>query len=147
MEWALFQLVKLVLLTGLAIGLQQWIRRAGEPLVTEVFAARPRIGKGLIALSDIGFYCLYGAYILFNVQVMDGSGTPSAEDVQNAVYSVGAFFLTIGFLHGCNLLFLTLMAGRVVKRMERAAAYQAWAVPAQAAASAAAGPETPQSPR
>jgi len=147
MEWALFQLIKLVLLTGLAIGLQQAFRRAGDPVVSEVFAARPRIGKGLIALSDIGFYCLYGAYILFNVQVMDGSGAPTADDVQNAVYSIGAFFLTIGFLHGCNLLFLTLMAGRVVKRMERAAAYQAWAAPTQAAAPAPAGSGIPQSPR
>ena len=147
MEWALFQLVKLVLLTGLAIGLQRAFRRAGDPVVSEVFAARPRVGKGLIALSDIGFYCLYGAYILFNVQVMDGSGAPSAGDVQNAVYSIGAFFLTIGFLHGCNVFFLTVVAGRVVKRMERAAAYQAWMGANPPAAPAPAGSGTPQSPR
>lgn len=147
MEFILFQIAKLGLLTAMAVALQQWFRHAGKPLMSELFEQRPRLGKGLVALSDIGFYCLYGAYIIFNVSVVHAGQSVTAHEVQDGVYSVGWFFLTIGFLHCCNLAFLATVSRSVAKRAQRAAAWQAWhawAPPTQAAPVAPAGSGTPR---
>ena len=145
MEFALFQMIKLTVLTAMAVALQQLFRHVGKPLVSELFEARPTVGRGLVALSDIGFYCLYAAYIVFNLQVNDDGAGLSADEIQSGVHSVGWFFLTIGFLHCCNLAFLALVGHSVAKRARREAAWQAWTAPTQAVAPGPGGSGTPQS--
>ena len=91
-----------------------------------MFRANPRTGKSFIMLTDIAYYLIFFAYILFTVSFEPRSGwgdTVTAAQLQFETARVAGILLIIGVLHGVNLLALPVM-GRLLtlnRRLDDAA--------------------------
>ena len=65
MSWWILELVTTSVLVVLAVVLGPLIKRFGKAYAADVFRANPRTGKSYIVLTDVAYYLLFGAYILF----------------------------------------------------------------------------------
>lgn len=112
-RWML-ETAQFVILAGLAFGLHGVIRRSGERYASDVFEGSPGTGRTFLVLADIGYYLIFAAYALFNLQFE--TGLVSAKDAEEVVYSVGGVALIIGILHVVNIVALPFMARMLAGR-------------------------------
>ena len=116
MDWWVLELLTNVVLLGIAFWLGPLIKRFGKSYAADVFRANPRTGKSFILLTDVAYYLIFFAYILFTVSFEPKGGwddTVSASQLQHETARLGGIFLIIGLLHGINLLALPVM-GRLL---------------------------------
>ena len=116
MDWWVLELISTGLLAGIALWLGPLIKRFGRSYAADVFRANPRTGKSFIVLTDVAYYLIFFAYILFTVSYEPKGGwddvvTPA--QLQHETSRLGGILLTIGLLHGLNLLALPVM-GRLL---------------------------------
>ena len=81
-----------------------------------MFRANPRTGKSFIVLTDVAYYLIFFAYILFTVSFEPKSRLGrrvNAGQLQHETARIGGILLIIGLLHGLNLLALPVM-GRLL---------------------------------
>jgi hypothetical protein len=105
-----------MVLIGLALWLGPLIKRFGKSYAADVFRANPRTGKSFIVLTDIAYYLIFAAYILFTMRYSPAANwgqTVTAEQLQHETARIGGILLIIGLLHGVNLLALPVM-GRLL---------------------------------
>ena len=67
MDWWVLELLTTAFLMSLALWLGPLIKRFGKSYAADVFRANPRTGKSFIVLTDIAYYLIFFAYILFTV--------------------------------------------------------------------------------
>ena len=116
MDWWILELITTAVLAALAFWLGPLIKRFGRSYAADVFRANPRTGKSFIMLTDVAYYLIFFAYILFTVsfEPRDGwSDTVTAAQLQFETARVAGILLIIGVLHGVNLLALPVM-GRLL---------------------------------
>jgi hypothetical protein len=116
MDWWVLELLTDGMLIGLALWLGPLIKRFGKSYAADVFRANPRTGKSFIVLTDIAYYLIFAAYIMFTIRYEPASNweqTVSAAQLQHETARVGGILLIIGVLHGVNLLALPVM-GRLL---------------------------------
>jgi hypothetical protein len=116
MDWWVLELLTNVLLAGIAFWLGPLIKRFGKSYAADVFRANPRTGKSFILLTDVAYYLIFFAYILFTVSFEPKGSwedTVGAPQLQHETARVGGILLIIGILHGVNLLALPIM-GRLL---------------------------------
>ena len=116
MDWWVLELITTALLIAIALGLGPLIKRFGRSYAADVFRANPRTGKSFIVLTDVAYYLIFFAYILFTVSYEPKGGwddvvTPA--QLQHETARIGGILLIIGLLHGLNLLALPVM-GRLL---------------------------------
>ncbi|MDQ3107486.1 MAG: hypothetical protein M3Q68_06730 [Actinomycetota bacterium] len=116
MDWWVLELIATGVLVAIALWLGPLIKRFGRSYAADVFRANPRTGKSFIVLTDVAYYLIFFAYILFTVSYEPKGGwgdlvTPS--QLQHETARLGGILLTIGLLHGLNLLALPVM-GRLL---------------------------------
>jgi hypothetical protein len=116
MDWWVLELITTALLIGIALWLGPLIKRFGRSYAADVFRANPRTGKSFIVLTDVAYYLIFFAYILFTVSYEPKGGwddvvTPA--QLQHETARIGGILLIIGLLHGLNLLALPVM-GRLL---------------------------------
>lgn len=112
MEWWVLELLTTGLLIGLALWLGPFIKRFGRSYAADVFKANPRTGKSYIILTDIVYYLIFTAYILFTVRFERDNGwaqAVGADQLEYEVARVGGILLIIGVLHGLNLLIMPIL--------------------------------------
>ena len=112
MEWWVLELIVTTILIGLALWLGPFIKRFGRSYAADVFRGNPRTGKSYIVLTDIVYYLIFTAYILFTVRFEPQPGwgeTVGADQLQYEVARVGGILLVIGVLHGLNLLIMPVL--------------------------------------
>jgi len=112
MEWWVLELLTTGLLIGLALWLGPFIKRFGRSYAADVFKANPRTGKSYIILTDIVYYLIFVAYILFTVRFERDDGwtqAVGADQLEYEVARVGGILLIIGVLHGLNLLIMPIL--------------------------------------
>jgi hypothetical protein len=112
MNWWALELISTVVLVGVALWLGPFIKRFGRAYAADVFRANPRTGKSYIVLTDIVYYLIFGAYILFTTRFVperswDGLVTP--EQIQLTVYRLAGILLIIGILHGLNIVLMPVL--------------------------------------
>ena len=116
MDWWILELIATAGLAGMALWLGPLIKRYGKSYAADVFRANPRTGKSFIALTDVAYYLIFFAYILFTVS-FEPKGTwaqtVNAQQLQHETARLGGILLIIGLLHGVNLLALPIM-GRLL---------------------------------
>jgi hypothetical protein len=115
MSWWVLEIVASALLVGVALWLGPFIKRFGRAYAADVFRANPRTGKSYILLTDVVYYLIFTAYILFTVRLepeLGWQGVVAAEQVQLAVYRLGGILLIIGVLHGINIVLMPVL-GRI----------------------------------
>lgn len=112
MDWWILEVITTVVLIGLALWLGPFIKRFGRSYAADVFRASPRTGKSFIVLTDIVYYLIFVAYILFTASVvrrLDWSLTVNGHQVQFELARLGGILLIIGVLHGLNLLLMPVL--------------------------------------
>jgi hypothetical protein len=112
MDWWVLELLTTAVLIGLALWLGPFIKRFGRGYAADVFRANPRTGKSFIVLVDIVYYLIFIAYILFTVRFEPDPGwrtVVGADQLQYEVARLGGIILTIGVLHGLNLLIMPVL--------------------------------------
>jgi hypothetical protein len=116
MDWWVLELIANGLLVGVALWLGPLIKRYGKSYAADVFRANPRTGKSFIVLTDIAYYLIFFAYVLFTVsfEVKGNWGqTVGGAQLQHEVARIGGILLILGVLHSLNLIALPVM-GRLL---------------------------------
>ncbi len=112
MPWWILELAANAVLVGIAIWLGPFIKRFGRAYAADVFHDNPLTGKSYIVLTDIVYYLIFAAYILFTIRTeAPGSFTDdvTAEQVREAAARLGGILLIIGVLHGLNLVIMPVL--------------------------------------
>ena len=130
MPWWILEIATNVVLIGIALWLGPFIKRFGRAYAADVFHDNPQTGKSYIVLTDIVYYLIFTAYILFTVS-FEAAGnweqTVNAAQLKAETARVAGILLIIGILHGVNLLALPVM-GRLLtlnRQLDDAAGPQA----------------------
>lgn len=116
MDWWVLELITNALLVAVALWLGPLIKRFGKSYAADVFRANPRTGKSFIVLTDIAYYLIFFAYVLFTVSFQLKGGwdqTVGGSQLQHEVARIGGILLILGVLHGLNLIALPVM-GRLL---------------------------------
>ena len=115
MPWWVLELATNVVLIGLAFWLGPFIKRFGRAYAADVFHDNPMTGKSYIVLTDIVYYLIFAAYILFTVSFEPATEWwlyASPAQVQHECMRLGGILLIIGVLHGANLVLMPIL-GRI----------------------------------
>jgi len=121
MDWWVLELFTNALLVAVALWLGPLIKRFGKSYAADVFRANPRTGKSFIVLTDIAYYLIFFAYVLFTVSFQLKGGweqTVGGSQLQHEVARIGGILLILGVLHGLNLIALPVM-GRLLTMNRR----------------------------
>jgi hypothetical protein len=116
MDWWVLELITTGVLVAVALWLGPLIKRFGKSYAADVFRGNPRTGKSFIVLTDIAYYLIFFAYILFTVSFeakANWGQTVTAPQLQHEVARVGGILLILGILHGLNLVAMPMM-GRLL---------------------------------
>lgn len=109
MAWWVLELVTLAVLVAIALWLGPFIKRFGRAYAADVFRANPGTGKSYIVLTDIVYYLIFTAYILFLTRLEPARGwgsTVSAAQVRESIARIAGILLIIGVLHGVNIVIM-----------------------------------------
>jgi hypothetical protein len=116
MPWWILEVATNLALLGIALWLGPFIKRFGRAYAADVFHDNPMTGKSYIVLTDIVYYLIFAAYILFSVHVSpqqdwhnDISGLVTAEQVTWELGRIAGILLIIGILHGLNIVLMPVL--------------------------------------
>lgn len=112
MPWWALELLTTIVLIAMALWLGPFIKRFGRAYAADVFRANPRTGKSFIVLTDIVYYLIFTAYILFTVRFTasaEWGARVGPEQIQWSVFKLGGILLIIGVLHGLNILVMPVL--------------------------------------
>ncbi|SER74387.1 hypothetical protein SAMN05216199_1060 [Pedococcus cremeus] len=117
MPWWVLEIVTTLGLVAIALWLGPFIKRFGRAYAADVFHDNPLTGKSYIVLTDVVYYLIFTAYILFTVRfepepswshtglVIDAT----AGQLKFEVERVGGILLIIGVLHGVNIVLMPVL--------------------------------------
>jgi hypothetical protein len=116
MPWWILEVGTNLALLAVALWLGPFIKRFGRAYAADVFHDNPLTGKSYIVLTDIVYYLIFAAYILFTVHVApqrdwnnDITGLVTAEQVTFELARIGGILLIIGVLHGLNIVLMPVL--------------------------------------
>src|SRR5215213_7494613 len=116
MPWWILEIATNAVLVGIALWLGPFIKRFGRAYAADVFHDNPQTGKSYIVLTDIVYYLIFTAYILFGVHFApqrdwhnEVAGTVTAEQLTFSVARIGGILLIIGVLHGLNIVLMPVL--------------------------------------
>jgi hypothetical protein len=112
MPWWILELATNVVLVGIALWLGPFIKRFGRAYAADVFHDNPQTGKSYIVLTDIVYYLIFTAYILFTIRVdapVYYMGEVHPDLVKVELVRIGGILLIIGVLHGLNLVIMPVL--------------------------------------
>ena len=116
MPWWILEVAVTLVLVAIAVWLGPFIKRFGRAYAADVFHDNPLTGKSYIVLTDIVYYLIFAAYILFGVRFApqadwnnDVSGLVTAEQLAVSAARVGGILLVIGILHGVNIVLMPVL--------------------------------------
>ena len=99
-------------LVGIALWLGPFIKRFGRAYAADVFHDNPLTGKSYIVLTDIVYYLIFAAYILFTIRTQPPSvltNDVTATQVKDMAARLGGILLIIGVLHGLNIVIMPVL--------------------------------------
>jgi len=112
MPWWILEIATNVVLIGIALWLGPFIKRFGRAYAADVFHDNPQTGKSYIVLTDIVYYLIFTAYILFTIRVdapVYYLGDVHPDLVKVELVRIGGILLIIGVLHGLNLVIMPVL--------------------------------------
>ena len=116
MPWWILEVGTTVVLLAIALWLGPFIKRFGRAYAADVFHDNPLTGKSYIVLTDIVYYLIFAAYILFSVHFAPQqewknvvSERVTAEQLTFEVGRLGGILLIIGILHGVNIVLMPVL--------------------------------------
>ena len=122
MPWWAIELITNIVLVTLAVALGPFIKRFGRAYAADVFRSNPRTGKSYLVLTDVAYYLIFTAFILFTITFVEPRDW--SDDVGNQlkheVARVGGILLIMGILHAANVVALPII-GRLLTTTPRRA--------------------------
>ena len=116
MPWWILELATNLALVGIAVWLGPFIKRFGRAYAADVFHDNPLTGKSYIVLTDVVYYLIFAAYIMFTVRFApqfdwgnDITEVVTAEQLTHEVARIGGILLIIGVLHGLNIVLMPVL--------------------------------------
>ncbi|KRE40452.1 hypothetical protein [Knoellia sp. Soil729] len=117
MPWWILEVATNLVLVGMAVWLGPFIKRFGRAYAADVFHDNPLTGKSYIVLTDIVYYLIFAAYILFTVKVAPTSTWAVVQPVTDVtagqvtyeLIRLGGILLIIGILHGLNIVLMPVL--------------------------------------
>ena len=112
MPWWALEIIATMVLIAMALWLGPFIKRFGRAYAADVFRANPRTGKSYIVLTDIVYYLIFTAYILFTSRFepeRNWDSVVNAAQAQFSVFRVAGILLIIGALHGLNIVLMPVL--------------------------------------
>jgi len=116
MPWWTLEVAVTLVLVAIAVWLGPFIKRFGRAYAADVFHDNPLTGKSYIVLTDIVYYLIFTAYILFGAHFgpqsswnNEVSGAVTAEQVTFSASRIGGILLVIGILHGLNIVLMPVL--------------------------------------
>ena len=112
MPWWILEVGTNLALLAIALWLGPFIKRFGRAYAADVFHDNPLTGKSYIVLTDIVYYLIFTAYILFTIRVDAPAyyqGEVHADLVKVELVRIGGILLIIGILHGLNLVIMPVL--------------------------------------
>ncbi len=112
MPWWVLEVGTDVVLVVIAVWLGPFIKRFGRAYAADVFHDNPMTGKSYIVLTDIVYYLIFAAYILFTVRlepVKPYLAEVTAVQVKDSFVRIGGILLIIGALHGLNIVLMPVL--------------------------------------
>lgn len=117
MPWWILEVATNLVLVAIALWLGPFIKRFGRAYAADVFHDNPLTGKSYIVLTDIVYYLIFTAYILFSVRVAPGSDWSTVAPIENVTAGqvtfelsrIGGILLIIGILHGLNIVLMPIL--------------------------------------
>lgn len=116
MDWWILEILTTTALIAIALFLGPFIKRFGKSYAADVFKSNPGTGKSYIVLTDIAYYLIFMAYIMFTTSFeVAGNWEPTvnAPMLKGELARVGGILLIMGLLHSVNLVALPVM-GRLL---------------------------------
>jgi hypothetical protein len=130
MPWWILEVATTLVLVAIALWLGPFIKRFGRAYAADVFHDNPLTGKSYIVLTDIVYYLIFSAYILFGAHFAPqlewgnvASGLVTPEQLTFCVERVAGILLIIGLLHGLNIVLMPVL-GRLFSLNRRLPADQ-----------------------
>jgi hypothetical protein len=112
MPWWILEVTTTLVLVAIAVWLGPFIKRFGRAYAADVFHDNPLTGKSYIVLTDIVYYLIFTAYILFTIRTEPPSSLTNdvtATQVKDAAARLGGILLIIGVLHGLNIVIMPVL--------------------------------------
>ena len=112
MPWWTLELFTTGVLVATALWLGPFIKRFGRAYAADVFHDNPLTGKSYIVLTDIVYYLIFAAYIMFTVNfetTYEWGPEVSAAQLKVETARVGGILLIIGVLHGLNIVLMPVL--------------------------------------
>ncbi|MEQ1873395.1 MAG: hypothetical protein ABL953_06675 [Ilumatobacteraceae bacterium] len=121
MQWWVIELITNIVLVAIAIGLGPFIKRFGRSYAADVFRANPRTGKSYLVLTDVAYYLIFTAFIMFTMSFVESTRwrLSTGTQLKDEVSRVGGMLLIMGILHGLNVVALPII-GRLLSGDDRA---------------------------
>ena len=112
MPWWTLELFTTGVLVAIALWLGPFIKRFGRAYAADVFHDNPLTGKSYIVLTDIVYYLIFSAYILFTVSFQPRETWSIVVTAPQAGFEagrIGGILLIIGILHGLNIILMPVL--------------------------------------
>ena len=112
MPWWVLEIATTLGLVAIALWLGPFIKRFGRAYAADVFHDNPLTGKSYIVLTDIVYYLIFAAYIMFTVNfetTYEWGPDVSAAQLKVETARVGGILLIIGVLHGLNIVLMPVL--------------------------------------
>lgn len=114
MPWWTLEILTTAILIGLALWLGPLIKRFGRAYAADVFHDNPRTGKSYIVLTDIVYYLIFSAYILFTIRFepadwWPSTGTITAAQLSDTFARIAGILFVIGILHAVNIVLMPVL--------------------------------------
>jgi MFS family permease len=118
MPWWVIELITNIVLVALAIGLGPFIKRFGRSYAADVFRANPRTGKSYLVLTDVAYYLIFTAFVLFTVTFVAPFDwrVSTGNQLKDEVARVGGILLIMGILHAANVVALPVIGQMLSSR-------------------------------
>jgi len=115
MQWWVIELITNIVLVALAVGLGPFIKRFGRSYAADVFRANPRTGKSYLVLTDVAYYLIFTAFVLFTITFVEPANwrLSTGRQLKDEVGRIGGMLLIMGILHGLNVVALPII-GRLL---------------------------------
>lgn len=120
MPWWVLELITNLVLVALAVALGPFIKRFGRAYAADVFRDNPRTGKSYLVLTDVAYYLIFTAFILFTITFVEPRDWAESlgNQLKHELARVGGILLIMGVLHTGNVLALPII-GRLLSRGQR----------------------------
>jgi len=119
MPWWVIELITNIVLVALAIALGPFIKRFGRAYAADVFRSNPHTGKSYLVLTDVAYYLIFTAFILFTMTFVEPSDWSAVgNQLKHEVARVGGILLIMGILHAANVVALPII-GRLLTGSRR----------------------------